>query len=166
MNRELVVPWSTAPTKSGMHSSLSSRWGGSRSLDFLLRGGASQGDRRQAPHPALRLRASPGFLREPGLLDRTANVLDHLEPGVQHVSDEEVVDDHAKYASDEGADDGHPEVDAEVEGSRAEGPRQGHLSPPCEVGEEPGPEIAGRVDGVPRVRAIGHPDRGHGEADD
>src|ERR1035437_6126335 len=92
MNRVLVVPWSTAPTKSGMHSSLSSRWGGSRSLDFLLRGGASQRDRRQAPHPGLRLRASPGFLREPGLLDRTANVLDHLEPGVQHVSDEEVVD--------------------------------------------------------------------------
>jgi len=29
MNRELVVPWSTAPTKSGMRSS-KSRWDGPR----------------------------------------------------------------------------------------------------------------------------------------
>src|ERR1019366_8214498 len=122
MNRELVVPWSTAPTKSGMHSSLSSRWVDHGHVSSSS-GGSLAAWSPQAPHPGLRLRASPGFLREPGLLDRTADLLHHLEPGVQHVTDEEVVDEHAKDASDEGADDGYPEVAAEGEARRVVGPR-------------------------------------------
>src|ERR1700733_9860806 len=47
--------------------------------------------------------------------DGTGDVLEHLEPGVQDVADEQVVDDHAEGAPDQGPDYGYPEVPAERE---------------------------------------------------
>src|SRR5579875_3014644 len=107
------------------------------------------------------LRARPAdrdFLRNAFLLP--------LQPRVQDVADEEVIDEHADDAADERADDRYPEVVAEVEARHVVAPGKGHLSPPREEGEQARPEVAGRVDGVAGVGAEGHADRCHGEADD
>src|SRR5579875_161973 len=89
-----------------------------------------------------------------------------LQPRVQDVADEVVVDEHADDAADERADDRYPEVVAEVEARHTVAPGKGHLSPPREEGEQAGPEVAGRVDRIAGVGAVGHSDGGHREADD
>ena len=53
-----------------------------------------------------------------------------------------------------------------MESGRAEAPGQGHLPPPGEVGEQPGPEVTGRVDRVAGVGAQRRADREYREPDD
>jgi hypothetical protein len=112
-----------------------------------------------------RLLWHPGFFGEPCLGDRAFDLLGLLEPGVQHVADEQVVDEHADDAADQRADDRYPEVVAEGQASRAVRTRERHLSPAGEVCEQPRAEVTGRVDRVSRIRAVGHADRRHGQAD-
>ena len=60
--------------------------------------------------------------------------------GVQHVADEQVVDDDADDAADQRPDDGYPEVVAEMESDRVVGPGEGHLSPPAIQAKSRGPK--------------------------
>jgi hypothetical protein len=112
----------------------------------------------------LGLRAHP-WLRQMTLRDRPLDFLGHLEPGVQDVADEQVVEEDADDASDERPHDGYPEVAAEIKTDRVVGAREGDPPPAGDPGEQPGAEVARRVDRVARVRAVGHADRGHGQAD-
>ena len=84
---------------------------------------------------------------------------------MQDVADEQVVDEHAQGAPDQRPDDGYPEVVAERDTCHVVAARQGQLPPSREEREQPGPEVAGRVNGISGVRAVGHPDRRDREAD-
>src|SRR6185436_17304976 len=80
----------------------------------------------------------------------------------QALINEDVVDDRADDPPNYWSDDREPPVPVDV----AVIPRQGHPVPACEPGEEPRAEVAGRIDGVTAVGAVGHPDPGHQQADD
>src|SRR5580698_5133362 len=94
-------------------------------------------------------------LNRRGLLDGAADILILLEPGVQHVADEQVIDDHADHAADQRPDYRYPEVVAEGDTGMAIRTRQRRLPPSREVREQPGAEVTGRVDRVARVRLVG-----------
>src|SRR5580693_8290549 len=134
MNRLLVVPWSMAPTKSGIGvtPSISLRVTLSSRLGF-----------RWLPRPGHRLR----------LGDRPRDFLGDLQPGMQHITDEQVVDDHTDDTADQRPDYRYPPVVGELEATQAVRAWQRHLPPAREVREQAGPEVAGRVDRVDRVRA-------------
>src|SRR5487761_443211 len=78
---------------------------------------------------ALDLRAGPRLLDELALGDRPLDVLGLLQPGVQDVADEQVVEDDADDAADERPHDRYPEVAAERETARVVAARQGDLPP-------------------------------------
>src|ERR1700761_1432580 len=104
MHRVLVVPWSTAATKSAIAGLLL------ESLSLVSIAGR-------------RLRAGGALVGgHAGLFDRALDVFGQLQPGVQHVTDEEVVDEHADDAADQRPDDGYPEIVAEIEAAGMIGP--------------------------------------------
>src|SRR6266567_2826606 len=80
----------------------------------------------------------------------------------QHVVDEEVVHNRAYQPPDNWSDDWEPPVPVDV----AVVPLQRHSVPAGEPGEKPWAEVAGRIDRVTRIRAEGHPDPRHEQADD
>src|ERR1700761_8925892 len=102
MHRVLVVPWSTAATKSAI-------------VGLLFESGFASGRRR--------LRAGRGILDvRRRLFDRARDGLGQLEPRVQHIADEQVVDEDADHPPDERSHDRYPEVVAEVREADVVGP--------------------------------------------
>src|SRR6266536_140832 len=85
-----------------------------------------------------------------------------LTAGHQPLVDEEVVNQRAYHRPHNWSDDWEPPVPVDV----AVVPRQRHSVPAGEPGEEPRPEIAGRVDRVTRIRAEGYSDPGDDQADE
>src|SRR5262249_21853971 len=59
------------------------------------------------------LRSRPGVLRPPRLGDWPLDFLLLLQPGVQDITDEQVIEDDADHAADQRPDDRYPEVVAE-----------------------------------------------------
>src|SRR4051812_19986139 len=134
MKRELVVPWSIAPTYCGMSAH--------------LRGLVAGGGAARPVDDVLALLDDFGVGRGPA--------------GEQRLADQPVVDEGADGRSDQGPDKRDPEVRVHVPVV----PGHGDLLPALDPGHQPRSEVAGRVDGVARVGAVGQADGHDDEADD
>ena len=74
----------------------------------------------------------------------------------QHLADEQVIEVDAQCAADKRADDRYPPVSVG---------REGGLAPAADPREQPGADVAGRVDGVAGVRAQRDADDDDGKSD-
>src|ERR1019366_10187162 len=88
--------------------------------------------RRRTPRRMSRHALDPiglGVWRAPSRLRRSlSSAAGARLASVEHVTDEEVIGNHAYHSAEEGSDDGYPEVVAEREaGAVVEGAGEGHL---------------------------------------
>src|ERR1700712_3018441 len=86
----------------------------------------------------------------------------HCGPRVQYLADDQVVHQDPDHGTHQWAHDRYPPVVVEVRARPGERERP----PALDVGPQPRTEIAGRVDGVARVRPEAEPDADDDQTDD